>query len=290
MVEIGRLNTLKVVKEVDFGLYLDGGDVDAGGLGEILLPVRYVPRDAVPGDELEVFIYRDSEDRVIATTEKPYVMVGEFALLNVVSVTRNGAFLNWGLPKDLLVPFAEQKPKMQEGERHVVGVYLDENSDRIVASARLNDMLYDESEDDFEVGEAVEIFVANKTELGYKLIVNNTHWGLLHFHDVIRDLKRGEKLEGFIKQIREDGKIDICLHQLPSEMSDEVGDMIMKLLRKEGGFITVTDKSSPEEIKALFGVSKGRFKKAVGALYRHKVITLEDDGIRLNDMWALKNR
>ncbi len=277
MVEIGKLNKMKVVKAVDFGLYLDGG-----ALGEILLPVRYVPKDCVVGDEIEVFIYRDSEDRVIATTEKPYAMLGEFACLKVVSVTSNGAFLDWGLPKDLLVPFAEQKPKMEEHKRYVVGIYLDEDSDRIVASARLNDLLYDESEDDFEVGEAVDLFVANKSELGYKLIVNNSHWGLLHHQEVVRDLKRGEKLKGFIKHIRNDGKIDICLHQLPSEKTADVGGQIMEQLRKKDGFIAVTDKSPPEEIKALFGVSKAKFKKAIGSLYKKKLIKLEDNGIRLN--------
>ncbi len=285
MIEIGKVNSLKVVKEVDFGLYLDG---DA--MGEILLPSRYVPRDAVVGDELDVFIYRDSEDRIIATTERPYAGVGEFACLKVVSVSRAGAFLDWGLSKDLLVPYAEQKPKMEEGKRYVVGIYLDDTSNRIVASARLDDMLYDESEDDFEEGEAVSLFVANKTELGYKMIVNNSHWGLLHFSEAVRDLKRGEKLQGYIQHIRDDGKIDLCLHQLPSEKTEDVSDIIMKQLRKEGGFLPVTDKSDPEEIRALFGVSKSRFKKAVGALYKKKVIMLEDDGIHLNDVWAAQNR
>ncbi len=172
---------------------------------------------------------------------------------------------------------------MEEDRRYVVGVYIDEASDRIVASARLDDFLYDESEDDFEVGEEVSLFVANKSDLGYKLIVNDSHWGLLHHQEVIRDLKRGEKLTGFIKNIREDGKIDLCLHMLPSEKTGDVSDMLLKLLRKEGGFITVTDKSPPEEIKALFGVSKGNFKKAVGALYKKRIITIEEGGIRLND-------
>lgn len=285
MVEIGKMNRLKVVKEVDFGLYLDGGDK-----GEILLPIRYVPENYAVDDEIDVFIYRDSEDRIIATTEKPYVMVGEFACLKVVSVTQNGAFLDWGLPKDLLVPFSEQEHKMEEDKRYVVGVYVDENTDRIVASAKLDDFLYDESEEDFEVGEEVSLFVANKSDLGYKLIVNDSHWGLLHHQEVIRDLKRGEKLTGFIKNIREDGKIDLCLHMLASEKTGDVSDMIMKLLRKEGGFITITDKSSPEEIRALFGVSKGNFKKAVGALYKKQIITIEEGGIRLNDVWAAKKR
>jgi len=283
MVEIGKLNRMKVVKSVDFGLYLDGGD-----LGEILLPIRYVPENCAVGDEIEVFIYCDSEDRLIATTEKPYVMAGEFACLKVVAVTQNGAFLDWGLPKDLLVPFSEQEHKMEEGKRYVVGVYVDENSDRIVASARLDDFLYDESEGDFEAGEEVDLFVANKSDLGYKLIVNNSHWGLLHHQEVIRDLKRGEKLTGFIKNIRPDGKIDICLHRRPSEKTGDVSDMILQLLRKEGGFIPLTDKSQPEEIRALFGVSKGNFKKAVGALYKRWMITLEENGIRLNDSRAAK--
>ncbi len=277
------MNKMKVVKAVDFGLYLDGGD-----LGEILIPTRYVPKNCVAGDEIEVFIYCDSEDRLIATTEKPYVMVGGFACLKVVSISRVGAFLDWGLPKDLLVPFSEQEHEMEEGKRYVVGVYVDENSDRIVASARLDDFLYDESEDDFEAGEEVSLFVANKSELGYKLIVNDSHWGLLHNQEVIRDLKRGEKLRGFIKNIREDGKIDICLRMQPSEKTGDVSDMIMKLLKEKGGFISVTDKSPPEEIRALFGVSKGNFKKAVGALYKKRMITIEENGIRLSDAPAAK--
>jgi predicted RNA-binding protein (virulence factor B family) len=285
MVEVGKLNRLKVAKEVDFGLYLDGGDK-----GEILLPVRYVPENCAVGDEIEVFIYRDSEDRIIATTEKPYVMVGGFACLKVVSVTGNGAFLDWGLSKDLLVPYSEMEHKMEEDKRYVIGVYLDENTDRIVGSAKLDDFLYDESEDEFKVGEEVDLFVANKSDLGYKLIVNESHWGLLHNQEAVRDLKRGENLKGFIKNIRPDGKIDLCLRMLPSEKTGDVSDMILKLLRKEGGFITVTDKSSPEEIRALFGISKGNFKKAVGALYKKRIIIIEEGGIRLNDVWATKKR
>ena len=172
---------------------------------------------------------------------------------------------------------------MEEGKRYVVGVYVDEESDRIVGSAKLDEFLYDDSEDDFVVGEPVSLFVANKSDLGYKLIVNDSHWGLLHHQEVIRDLKRGEKLTGFIKNIRADGKIDICLHMRPSEKTGDVSDMIIKLLRTGGGFIAVTDKSSPQEINALFGVSKGNFKKAVGALYKKRLITMEAGGIRLNE-------
>ena len=183
MVEMGKLNRLKVIKEVDFGVYLDGGsdgDPDSGDeSSEILLPSRYVPKDCNIGDEIEVFIYRDSEDRIIAVTQRPYVMVGGFACLKVVSVSHTGAFLDWGLPKDLLVPYSEQKPKMEEGKRYVVRVYLDDETDRIAGSARLDDFLHRESEDEFEVGEEVDLLVSNKTELGYQVIINNTHFGML---------------------------------------------------------------------------------------------------------------
>ncbi|TLS67081.1 GntR family transcriptional regulator [Mariprofundus erugo] len=276
MVEIGKLNKLKVVKEVDFGLYLDGGR-----LGEILLPIRYVPKGCVPGDEIEVFIYRDSEDRIIATTETPYVMVGEFAALKVVSVTPIGAFLDWGLPKDLLVPFPEQKPRMEPDKRYVVRAYIDENSDRIVASARLDDFLYDNSEGDFDAGEEVDLFVANKSDLGYKIIINNSHWGLLHYHEVVRPLKRGERLKGFIKQIREDGKIDLTLHKRGRDKTDDAAELVMKVLRRQGGFIPVSDKSPPDVITAQFGLSKAMYKKAVGMLYKRRIIELGDEGIRL---------
>jgi len=287
-IEMGKMNRLTVVKEVDFGLYLDGGDLPDGRKNEILLPVRYVPRGIRIGDEINVFIYRDSEDRIIATTEHPYVMVGDFACLKVVSVNRTGAFLDWGLPKDLLVPFDEMEHRMEEGKRYVVGVYLDEDTDRIVASARLDALLYDESEDDFEVGEEVDLFVANKSELGYKLIVNTSHWGLLHNHEVLRPLKRGERLRGFIKNIREDGRIDLTLHKRGRDKTDDAVDIVMKALKREGGFISMTDKSPPEAINDMFGLSKGMYKKAVGSLYKRKMITLDDSGIRLVESGAAK--
>ncbi len=281
-VQLGRMNHLRVVKAVDFGLYLDGGAVEEGGFGEILLPSRYVPKGCRPGDEIEVFIYRDSEDRIIATTERPYAMVGEFACLKVVSMSRAGAFLDWGLPKDLLVPFSEQVHKMEEGKRYVVAIYVDEETQRIAASARLNDFLHDESEDEFEQGEEVDMFIANKTELGYKVIVNNSHWGLLHFNEVIRPLKRGECLKGFIKHIREDGKLDLTLHRKARDRTDEAADLILKALQQSGGFLPVGDKTPPDEIRDRFGISKGMFKKAIGSLYKRRIIVMADDGIRLH--------
>jgi len=278
MIEIGRMNRLNVVKAVDFGLYLDGGE-----LGEILIPSRYVPEGCVPGDEIDVFIYRDSEDRLIATTEKPYAMVGEFALLKAVSVNRIGAFMNWGLPKDLLVPFDEQRPRMEEDKSYVVRILLDEESNRIIGSARLDDFLYRESEGELKVDEAVSIFIANKSELGYQVIINNTYWALLHHYEAPRSLRRGHTVKGFIKNIREDGLIDACLHLQPSDKTDDVAQLILRELRKHGGLIDLTDKSTPDEIKARFGISKAMYKKAVGALYKQKKINLASDGISLNE-------
>ena len=278
MIELGRMNSLTIVKEVDFGLYLDGGDA-----GEILLPIRYVPKYYNVGDKLEVFLYRDSEDRLIATTETPYAMVGDFACLKVVAASKAGAFLDWGLPKDLLLPFSEQIHQVEEGKRYVVVVFVDENSDRITASAKLDDFLYDENDGEFEPGEAVSLFVANKSELGYKVIINHGHWGLLHHQEAVRDLKRGETIDGFIKAIRPDDKIDVCMHLRPSEKTDHVADMIMAALEQKGGLLPLTDKSSADEIHARFGVSKGKFKKAIGALYKQRKITLDEDGIRLSD-------
>ena len=293
MVEMGKLNRLKVIKEVDFGLYLDGGpgiDPDCGPdcdpdsneqTSEILLPSRYVPKNCNIGDEIKVFIYRDSEDRIIATTQKPYVMVGGFACLQVVSVSDTGAFLDWGLPKDLLVLYSEQKPKMEEDKRYVVRVYVDEESDRIAASARLDDFLHRESEDEFEVGEEVDLFVSNLTELGYQVIINSTHFAMLHMHEVIRPLKRGETVAGFIKNIREDGRIDATLHKRARDKTDDAVDIILGALRREGGFLAVTDKSSPDEIREAFSLSKAMYKKAAGSLYKRKIISIGKDGIRL---------
>jgi len=270
------MNHLTAIKLVDFGVYLDGGEA-----GEVLLPRRYAPASCRVGDELDVFIYRDSEDRLIATTDTPYAMVGEFALLKVVDVTALGAFLDWGLPKDLLVPFSEQKPRMEIGKSYVVRVYIDEASDRIVASSRLDDFLYRESEDEFAPGESVSLFIANKSELGYQVIVEHSHWGLLHHSEVARPLRRGQRPNGFIKHIREDGRIDVCLHVKASEKTDDIAQLILRAVEKNDGFIPLTDKSLPDEIHEHFGISKKMFKKAVGALYRKKVITIEADGIRL---------
>jgi predicted RNA-binding protein (virulence factor B family) len=277
MAEIGRLNVLKVVKEVEFGIYLDGGE-----LGEILLPRRYVPRNCKTGDNLEVFIYVDSEDRIIATTEKPYAMVGDFALLKVVSVNNVGAFLDWGLPKDLLVPFSEQDRKMEEGRAYIVKIYLDEKTRRIAASSRLDNYLEQEP-GDLQEGQEVELLIRHRTPIGHIAIINSLHHGVLHHNEVFQTLNRGQKIKGFIKKIRDDHKIDLCLHQPGYGKVADVTETILDTLKKEGGFLSITDKTSPEVIYNWFGVSKKTYKKAIGAIYKRRLIIIEDTGIKLNE-------
>jgi len=277
MVQIGKYNTLKVVKEVEFGLYLDGGEEH----GEILLPIRYVPEETKVDDELEVFIYLDSEDRIIATTEKPFATVGEFAFLQVTSVTQIGAFLDWGLMKDLLVPFREQKMKMQEGQYYPVYIYLDDESQRIVATAKLEPVL-DNVIPDYSVGQEVEMFVVERTELGYKVVINNLHSGLIYHNEMFRDVKIGDRCPGFIKKVREDDKIDVNLHKQGFEKMDDLSTKVLELLKKRGGFLAVSDKSPAEVIYQVFGMSKKNFKKAIGGLYKQRIITIEKEGIRIN--------
>lgn len=276
MTEIGKLNTLRVVKELDFGIYLDGEQ-----LGEILMPRRYVPAGTKPGDKLEVFIYLDSEDRFIATTERPFASVGDFALLDVVGVNSVGAFLDWGLPKDLLVPFREQKQKLEVGKSYVVFVYLDVDTNRIVASAKPEKFL-DRSPADFEEGEEVDLLILSKTDLGYKAMINKTHTGVLYKNEVFESLEKGQQLKGYIRKIRPDGKVDLILHKPGYEKVDDISKQILDKLKEKNGFIALNDKSSAESIYEMFRVSKKTYKKAIGALYRERVITIEDAGIRLN--------
>ena len=275
MAEIGKLNRLKVVKELSFGLYLDGGEH-----GEILLPTRYIPNDTKVDDEIEVFIYYDSEDRIIATTETPLAMVGDFSLLKVVSVNAIGAFLDWGLPKDLLVPFREQKQTMQEGRYYLVKVYFDKNSKRIAASAKLDSFL-DNLPPNYKEGQEVDLIICNETELGYKAIVNKLHWGMLYKNEVFQPLERGQKIKGFVKKIRDDEKIDLNLTKSGYAKVDDISEKILDYLRNNKGFATLTDKSSPETIYNLFSVSKKAFKMAIGGLYKKGYILIEINGIRL---------
>ncbi len=277
MANIGKYNTLRVIKEVDFGVYLDGETE-----GEILMPVRYVPVKCQAGDFVDVFLYLDSEDRPIATTEKPFAQVGEFAMLRVQSVNKIGTFLDWGIMKDLLVPFREQKVTMTEGRSYLVYIYVDEETHRIVASAKLNKFL-DKSLPDYTVGQEVDLVIESETDLGYKAIVNNLHWGILYENEVFEQLAKGLKIKGYIKKIRPDNKIDLSLHPLGYEKVDPLTQMILDEMKKMGGFIAVSDKSDAEEVYRVFGISKKSFKQAIGALYKKRLITITPDGIRLNN-------
>lgn len=275
MAELGTMNKLVVVNKVAAGLVLDGGD-----FGEILLPKRYIPEGGQVGDELEVFVYRDSEDRPIATTQVPLIQVGEFACLRVTSTTPIGAFLDWGLPKDLLVPFREQRVRMGEGQSYIVYLYVDPVTDRLVATSKLDKYL-DRSDPKYATGEAVDLLIVQQTDLGYKAIINGAHWGVLFRNEVFTTLSRGQRIGGFVKQVREDGKIDLCLQQPGYERVAALTDVIMEYLAKQGGFAPLTSKTSPDDIYRIFGVSKKSYKMAIGALYKKRLITLEKAGVRL---------
>lgn len=275
MLEIGKYNTLVVLKEVDFGLYLDGGNRK-----EILLPTRYVPADAKPGDEIEVFIYHDNEGRLIATTLHPKAIVGEFRYLQVKSVNETGAFLDWGLMKDLLIPFREQKATMTEGGWYLVYVRIDNVTNRIMASAKVDKFL-NNILPEYEYNQEVDLMVADETDLGYRVIINDLHWGLVYRSEVFRRLEKGELLKGYIKEVREDEKIDVSLTPLGYKKVDGVAGMILESLNAQGGYISVHDKSDPELIYSLFHCSKKAFKQAIGSLYKQQLIILEKNGIRL---------
>lgn len=274
-VKLGKYNQLEIMKEVDFGVYLDG-DED----GEILLPKKYVPEGSTTGDILNVFIYLDMEERLVATTLQPYAQVGEFACLSVAWVNEYGAFLDWGLMKDLFVPFREQKVKMQQGRRYVVHVHLDEESYRIVASSKVERYFSDERPE-YEPGEEVEILVYQSTDLGYKAIVDGKFSGLLYRNEVFRPLEVGMKLSAFIKQVRPDGKIDLELQKAGFRKVDDFADVLLRYIKDNGGRTSINDKSDAETIYDAFGVSKKTFKKAVGELYRKRLVVLEENGIRL---------
>lgn len=276
-IELGKFNQLKVVKFVDFGLYLDGGDD-----GEILLPLRYVPEGVKEGDELNVFLYLDNEERLVATTQTPLVQVGEFAFLEVNWVNKYGAFLNWGLMKDLFVPFREQKMRMIQGKSYIVYCYQDKESYRLMASAKVNKFLSNEMPP-YQEGQEVDILIWQKTDLGFKAIVENKFAALLYNSEIFQPLHTGMRLKAFVKQVREDGKIDLILQQAGPRKVDDFAETLLKYIRDHNGFTSFNDKSDAEEIYETFGVSKKTFKKAVGELYKMRLIILQPDGIRLKD-------
>jgi len=280
MIKIGQTHILEVVKFLDFGAFLDAKE-----LGEILLPRRYVPRDLSEGDSIEVFLYFDSEDRPVATTQKPKAKVGEFAYLEVLDNNQIGAFLDWGLDKDLLVPFAEQHRPMEVGNSYLVYLYLDRADGRIVASSKIDQFLDDDRPHSFKPQERVDLIIANSTDLGYKAIINHSHWGVLYKNEVFQRLSFGQKQHGFIKHIRPDGKIDLTL-QSGQQSRDKNTQIIFTYLEHNNGFAPVHDKSDPQLISELFGISKGAFKKAISGLYKQRIIKIEKDGIRLIDTQA----
>lgn len=275
MISIGKTYELDVVKAVEFGFYLD-----AENLGEVLLPLKYAPSDLVEGDSIEVFLYLDSEDRPVATTLKPKAKVGEFAYLNVVDNSKVGAFLDMGLEKDVLVPFAEQHRPMEVGHSYLVFLYLGEFDNRIIASSKIDKFLDDEKPHDFKPQQAVDLIIANSTDLGYKAIINHSHWGVLYKNEVHQRLSFGQYKKGFIKYVRPDGKIDLSL-QGGQETRDKYAKIILNHLRKQNGFAPVHDKSDPQLISDIFGMSKAAFKKAIGGLYKQRIISIEKDGIHL---------
>lgn len=277
MALIGRYNSLQVVKHTNFGLYLDGAQD-----GEILLPNRYIPKDVPSEDEdwLNVFIYLDSEDKLIATTEKPKVQVGEFASLKVVEVNSIGVFLDWGLPKDLLLPYSEEKRTLQAGDYCVVHVYLDKHTRRITATARL-DRYLDKTPANYSVGQEVDLLVAEATDMGFKAIINNKHWGLIHKNEVFKFMRAGKQEKGFIKEIRADSNISLSLQPVGAEAASSLNSKILAKLRENNGTLPVSDKSDPQVISGLFGVSKGNFKKAIGTLYKQGQIVIHADRIDL---------
>jgi len=275
MVEIGKINTLEVVRETDNGLYLDGRE-----LGEILMPRKFITEEVRNKGWADVFVYTDSEDRLVATTESPFAKVGEFAFLKVMETSRFGAFLDWGLPKDLLVPFREQKADMVDGRSYIVYLFVDLVTNRIAASAKIDKYL-DNTPPEYEPGDEVELLITEETDLGYKAIVNNEHWGMLYKNQVFQTLEKGQKVTGYINKVRDDDKIDLLLEKPGYEKVDAVSQKILDELKQNRGFMAVTDKTSPEMIQLMFGTSKKNFKKAIGNLYKKRMITFDLDGIRL---------
>ncbi|MCW8449786.1 CvfB family protein [Legionella quinlivanii] len=276
MIKVGQYNKLRVIKEVAFGVYLDAYD-----WGEVLLPRKYVPKDTALGDLVEVFIYFDSDDRMIATTSRPAILVGSCALLKVIDVNRVGAFLDWGLDKDLLVPVPEQQRPMEKNKSYLVYAKLD-NQGRIIASSKL-DRFLEKNPGQFTRGEEVDLLIADASPIGRKVIINNRHWGLIHSSDIFQPLQYGKRTRGYIKTVRDDGKIDVVLRKMGQENIQDLSQRILSDLRKNGGFLPLHDKSTSLEIMRAFSESKKSFKSAIGQLYKRGEIIIESNGIRLVD-------
>ncbi|PHR28263.1 MAG: GntR family transcriptional regulator [Desulfotalea sp.] len=277
MVQIGKINRLSIQETRANTIYLDGGK-----LGEILLKDKNAVRKYQKNDKIDAFVYVDKEQKLVATIQRPYAMVEEFAKLTVVATSSSGAFLGWGLEDDLFVPKSEQQDNMKVGASYVVFVFHSEKSNRITASSKLDKYLSKQTPPYVE-GDEVDLLIYAFSSLGYSAVINGSHVGMIYQNEVFQKLAVGQKLQGYIKKIREDSKIDLSLQKTGYRRVDDISVTILDNLKTSGGMIAVTDKSPAEEIYSLFGVSKKVFKKAIGALYRKKLITLAPDGIRLNE-------
>lgn len=274
MAKVGRVNQLKIVKEVEFGLYLDGEN-----LGEILLPKRYVPEGVVIGQKIDAFIYLDSQDRLVATTDAPLASMGEVAFLKVTQVNKTGAFLDWGMPKDLLAPFSEQRVPMEKGRSYCVYIYEDKTG-RIAASSKLSLHLSEDGHQ-FKRGQDVNLLVSSRSDLGYSAVVNGTHLGLIHNSEILQPLRIGQKLKGYIKEVRADGKLNLAINKKGHAAVDELSAKILAHLAENNGVSNLTDKSTPEAIFAVYRDSKANYKRAIGRLLKLKKIVIEPNQIRL---------
>ncbi|MCI6235088.1 MAG: S1-like domain-containing RNA-binding protein [Prevotella sp.] len=277
IIKIGEYNRLAVCKKVDFGIYLDGGDE-----GEILMPRKYVPDGLEEGDTINAFVYLDQEERLVATMETPKMLAGEFACLECTWVNEYGAFLDWGVTKDLFCPFREQKSKMRKGGRYIVHAFIDKESYRLVASAKIERFL-DKRHPSYSPGDTVRVLVWQQTDLGYKVIVDNKYYGLIYRNEIYRHLDIGDVLPAFVSVVRDDGKIDLTLQPTGKRLKDDVAEMILSYLYDNDGMCALGDKSDAEEIKECFHVSKKAFKRAVGDLYKRRLITIEPTCIRLSE-------
>ena len=281
MLELGRINTLTALRRTSVGIFLGDPVSDPEGHNDILLPNKYVPRSLKMEDTIDVFVYTDSEDRLIATNLTPAIQRGEFAPLKVVSVTSIGAFLDWGLEKDLFVPFKEQNQLMRVGRWYVVYLYVDEETDRLVASSKINRFLVDEADEGMEVGQEVDLLAYEPTDLGMNVIVNSQYRGLLYANELFQKVYPGDRLTGYIKNIREDGRLDVSLQQPGYQHVEPSARRILDVLQRRKGFLPLTDHSQPEAIYEMLEMSKKTFKKAIGALYRDRKIRIEPNGIYL---------
>ncbi|WP_298119205.1 S1-like domain-containing RNA-binding protein [Flavobacterium sp.] len=275
MMKIGQFNTLKIDRDTQVGLFLTNGKED------VLLPNKYVPKVFEIGEEITVFVYLDHEERPVATTLVPYIFLDEFALLRVNYINQIGAFMDWGMEKDILVPFKEQARPMEKGKRYLVYLYMDEKTNRLVASSKTNQFL-DNENITVEKGEEVDLIISHITDIGINVIINQKHKGLVYKDEVYDDsIRTGDKMKGYIKTIRPDGKIDVSLHKQGFENIEPNSEIILNELRASRGFLRLNDNSNPEDIKTVLKMSKKTFKKAIGHLYKEKLIEIKDDGIYL---------